>query len=381
MSKAKPAIALGSTSQRDLFHFALNPPPTPAIIRPSIADVIRFASKTPRASMQTIEASIQAIGAEKPAQRPAQVEIIPVAARATVGSRVLETAFKCFKRVTNDIALEFTPEGLRVAATDPEHRMLCRTTLRKAGFAVYDTEGETITFPAEIKPLVRALARAGREKGRDITIRVGQGGTALRISFLVATGIRHAVTFKRAAITASVDMDLHAFGDKMHPWATTTETEVLARALKDANLTSDLVRISFVGGHIRLAAADERNDYDAAIPLKTCEGAPDSAECGLFNAGDLAEAAKTLGAFKIPRIAIRAGAGVPISLRAESETMMLEFMLAPRVETDDDEDGEDETETGDDGGLKDDDAEHVYCREDAALPGESDEEQQQPAQS
>jgi hypothetical protein len=124
---------------------------------------------------------------------------------------------------------------------------------------------------------------------------------------------------------------------------------------------------------MHLAAADEAAECGASIPLVSYDGAPDGLECGLFSAKNLAKAAKMLGAFKIPTITILAGSIIPITMRAETETMVLEYMFAPYIDADEasdegvDDDGDDHN---DDPGKDDDTNEHVYCREDAALPGE-----------
>ncbi len=331
MSKAKPNITSGSTTQRDLLHFALNPPPTPAI---KFVDAIRVATRIPNWGMQSIENAIKDALAGNRKPSALRTETIPVVVRASAESRVLENALKCFKLIDREATLEFTPETLRIAAVNGEHTMLCRTTLHRTGFTTYTTEGTTTTFHAEIKPLVAALTRAGKEKGRDISIRVGKDGGALAIGFLVGSGMKHIIALKRPKFVPPIESELHTYSRAKQPCTASVEKAELIQALQDADLTASLVRITIAGSRMHLAAVDEATECGASIPLVSCEGAPDGLECGLFSARDLAKAAKTLGAFKIPTITIFAGSVIPITMRAETETMALEFMLAPHVESD-----------------------------------------------
>ncbi|NMC04576.1 MAG: hypothetical protein GYA24_05155, partial [Candidatus Lokiarchaeota archaeon] len=296
MSKARTPIA----SQRDLLHFIANPPPA-LVPRAIPAELIRISGKPPATSNTTIEKAIEAITTGKNIAFTFPVATIPVTTRATISSRVLEGALKTCKRASQEITLEFSPRGLRFATIDGDHTMMCRVTIAPEAFTEFDPGNMTNTIRVDLKAFVRALARAGRAKGRDIQLRVGTGGAAMSVAFRMDRGTRNTIAFAPVPVEPFAGQnnstDLFAMDLKVPPCSLAIDRVHFLDALRDARLCCHVLQARVEGNLLHLTSTGVEEGYNTAIPLASIQGVLEGGlDMGTFSTRDLAQVATALRA-------------------------------------------------------------------------------------
>lgn len=248
-------------------------------------------------------------------------------------AKIIRGIFDAVSAIITQTQLKVTPEGIKLNAMDNSHICLVSLFLAKEDLDEFNVDQE-YSLGINMEDLVKILKRSGSNDGVTFTFNPDNNRIVIEIKPQSGKGVRK---FSIGLIeTDSEAIPLDALENMEFQNKLKCPVTVLDDGIKDAEIFADVLQIKVMDGKLNFSTTGNIGDMDFDVDPDKLESAElEEESTGVYAISFLKNILKP-GSIN-PSIQLELGSNLPLkaiySIMGSSQMM---YLLAPRVEDDDD---------------------------------------------